>query len=103
MRKFLLTLAVLLLTTVSYAAAKGPYLFQNGDALWKVTCRTQEDLDDPTIRYAAKELIRTLKIVSRAKKLDGADNANLVTLCLGVDSKLKRVIEQKKRGEMKMI
>ena len=89
MRKFLLTLAVLLLTTVSYAAAKGPYLFQNGDALWKVTCRTQEDLDDPTIRYAAKELIRTLKIVSRAKKLDGADNANLVTLCLGVDSKLK--------------
>ncbi len=68
-----------------------PYLFRDGLELWKVTCRTQEDLDDPTIKFAAKELIRAMRIVSRAKKPEGVDAESLgkTVICLGIDTSLK--------------
>ncbi len=89
MKRILLLLCCFLTTAI--AAAEMPYLFQDGRELWKVTCRTQEDLDDPTIKFAAKELIRAMRIVSGAKKPQGADAESLgqTVICLGIDTSLK--------------
>ncbi len=85
MKRYLLLFFVFLLPALG--AAEMPYLFQNGQALWKVTCRTEEDLSDAVVKHAARELLRAMRLVSQAKKTDGA--AEKTVVCLGVDKTLK--------------